>query len=393
MTSLKVKLKSVDRSSRYLYPSRTLELTHQNVTIQTPSRAATLYEFREKAMVPTDIPINNPALLNVRRLSAKNLSLLMTNDGYRDLFDKISRANILTQYSMFKSFLLQPTVTAQKGQKSAMAILKEGPKLLDNFLRLLIQLQNQAGLDIISIPYLNLPLADLQRIIKDLKKDIEKIGKTPLFYIDMKYEHFSRLIPWLVNLIGVDLIGLLYKSFASASNSYGVLSEFVDRDVAFAMVDVKRVGTLDFATMHSLPFLGNDLYSVETPHPSHSKEPSSDPRINKIKLFRKFELTITPIKSVNRTANLLEEIGKDQDAPLQEMISHVEEVNTDIKKYHALNGFSRVHELITSTNEFGNFRKYIKSDSSADYVKEKTLLEKILSTTGQGGSLTRFTKS
>jgi hypothetical protein len=66
-------------------------------------------------------------------------------------------------------------------------------------------------------------------------------------------------------------------------------------------------------------------------------------------------------------------------------------MDSDNQKFIALDSFSRVHELNTSLVEFEKLRKYIKQNSTRDYVKEKRSLQPVLSQILKKKTLNDFT--
>ncbi len=386
MADLEVKLKSIDDSAKKLrYPSRTIEMRYDGTSIQTPTRCSTAYEYNQKANIPIEIPLRNPVSLKLKRLSRAQLEKLLTENGtYGRLLRNISYDTSVAQYSVLRFVSVQPSLGAEKDKQSAMELLSES-KLRQRFLRLLIQMQTQAGLTTVTIPYLNLGFDILKEIIKAVNDDCEKNNLTPLFFVDLKYNNFSKLLSWLINKTNCNLIGLLYKAYESAPISYETLYEYHDKDVAFLMADVPRYDKnhYDFATMHSLPFLGNDLFAIQTPHPyipdeNNPKKTEPKPRLDSIRVFRRSELKVDAIKSINNLDFLLTDIDGTNDSSLRKMLSNIEDVNYKEDNYDSLNGFTRVHELITSSSEFSTVQKYIRDNSSKDYIEEKKILKQIL---------------
>jgi len=396
LTIREVNVKAIDNSAPYLPPTRTVELKTSNGNIVTPVRASTSYEFKKKAQVPTDIPIDTEISINVQKLNYKNLQNLLTTNGYlENLSRKIDLNNRLEQYSKLRVSLLQPTSSETRDPKSKNVIYPSGMTLLQNnptelikFIRIVISAQHLMGLDLITIPFLDQPLEAMKTMILNVEKTVEKIDRQPFFVIDLKYPGFSQIIELLVKNLQQKIIGLIFRDYLKCVQSYEALSKYVDHDVAFFSLQVDRFD-LDhdnLSTMHYLPFLGNDIYSVVTPGPfipSPSNKDSSDTRVSgvhslrNIRLFDKWSLQVNEIRSYEHLDEKISSEYKEDDI-IRVMLNNFAEAETDARKYGMLNAFSRVDELKSSLSEFNNLQRYIKQESTKDYLEEKETLQKAL---------------
>lgn len=396
MTSIDVNVKTIDHSALYLPPSRTIEIKTSKGNILTPVRASTSYEFKKKAQVPTDIPIDTEISINVQKLNYKNLQSLLTTNGYlENLSRKIDLNNRLEQYSKLRISLLQPTSSEARDPKSknviypsGMTFLQQNPTELNKFIRILINTQHLMGLDLIAIPFLDLPLEVMKSTILNVGKSVEKINREPFFVIDMKYPRFSEVIELLVENLQSKIIGLIFRDYLKCVQSYEALAKYDDHDVAFFSLQVDRIDLErdNLSTMHYLPFLGNDIYSVVIPGPfipSPSDKNSTEDRVSSvhnlrnIRIFDKRSLQVNEIRSYEHLDEKISSEYKD-DNIIQVMLKNFAEAETDNRKYGMLNAFSRVDELKSSLSEFNNLQRYIKQESSKDYLQEKETLEKAL---------------
>lgn len=393
MTILDVKVKSIDHSAKYLYPNRTIEIKTSNQSIVTPIRAATFYEYREKAKVPTDIPLNNQISINIENLSHSRFEkFLTTNHYFGKLMKRIAFSNRLSQYSDLSLVLLRPTISPKRDKNtrkvirnSPMEFLTQDSTLRDKFIRFLVKLQYDVGLNPISIPFLNLPFSTFQDVITQIDKSLEKIDRQPLFFVDMNYGDFESAIDLIVNKLESRMVGLYFKRFRNYPLSYEVLSRYVERDVAFVAVQVNRYDYNydDISTMHYLPFFGNDVYAVKTPPPfggskieEERKEPPSD-RLAYVRLFDKESLRVRPVRVAATTIEKLAQEYRN-DALIPTILNNYDEANTDDAKYKVLRAFSKVSELNSSLSEFTRFQDYVKEGSTREYIQEKQILQNTL---------------
>jgi hypothetical protein len=389
-----VYVKNSDDSSKYLYPSRVIEIKTNNGNILTPTRAATSKEYEDKSTIPTDLPINNQITITIEHVShTKFHDLINIGNYYPQLSRKIELNKRLAQYSSIFATLLIP-MKSPKIDKKTNEILLESPRKLineninirDKFLRLNIQIQKNAGLDLITIPFLNLPFESFKTISSNINKELEKINLQPIFFIDFEYEKFESAIDWLYNDLQSNFIGLYYRSFNTASLKYDYLSRnYSKKDVAFISAQVERRDTVhdDVATMHYLPFMGNDIYAVKNPLPFGSsgddETKNNKPKnpLDPIRLFDKWNLNLKKIES---SPLLIKELERDysNDLVIQNILNHYSEASTNTKKLEVLRAFSKVDELRNNTKEFSELQNYVSQNSTNDYVEEKTILQKAL---------------
>ena len=420
--TFEVRVRSLDQESPYAYPSRKVEITTGAGRVSTPNRAATLYEYNKKATVPTNIPLDNGASLAVKRPNAATLEKFLEENGVARRWGREMRsAADRMSYSALSAYLVQPTTTdvpaPKKGGKrpkkpatpSGIAYLRSSPAKLKRFMRMLIQLQADSGLDVVAVPHLGLPLAEYKGVARDASKAIAAAGAEPMFAFDLEYQkgggRFGEAVSFLVRDIGARLIAFPGRSYASVPVSYETLAGYAEHDVAFVSFDTDRSYQRynPLSKMHSFPFIGTDIYAIRTPRfvPNAAKGQggggagnsgnsgggagNSDsgkgagPALDSVKFFEPSSLTVRPsAERVGDPESLLGEIGERGNARLRGMLEEYESMSGSPDKIAALSSFSRVHELKSSTAEFGILRKWIDRGETGAYVKEKPRLESVL---------------
>lgn len=389
MTITDVRVKAIDHSAKYLYPNRSVEIKTSGQNILTPIRAATSYEYREKAKVPTDIPIDNPISISVENLSHSRFEkFLQTNSYYNRLMRRIEVSYRLAQYSDLRLTLLRPTVSPKRDSKtreiirvSPMEILRQNSSLRERFIRFVMKMQIDADLNPIAIPFIELPFHTFQDVLTQIDKELEQANRQPIFFVDIGYENFDVAVDLIANKLQSKMIGLYFRPFRMFPLHYEVLSRYVDKDIAFFTVQVSRYDPnyYDISTMHYLPFFGNDVYSVRTPPPFGGERkgtPLAD-RLIYVRLFDKESLRVRQIRLVSSTINELADEYRNDDI-ITNILDNYTEANTDDAKYKVLRAFSKVSELKSSSSEFEIFQDFIKESSTKDYIQEKKVLQKTL---------------
>jgi len=388
MKIVDVKIKSIDDSSKYLYPNRTIEIKTARQNIMTPTRASTDSEYRQKALVPTALPIENPVSITIEELTANKFDRLMNENGYfARIINRVELKSRLSQYSGLDLVLLKPTKSDKKDKDtkeprySPMTLLKQNPQLLERFLRVIIKMQLDAGFDQISVPFIELPFQEFSKLIIQINQTMEKVNRQPIFFVDMNYQDFKKAIDLIVNNLQSNVVGLYFQSYKRAHLSYEILREYIDKDVAFLTVQVERVGLNEISTMHYLPFFGNDVYAVEKPRGFAEKDEMGKPKKimynpERVRLFDRNSLCVRHITAIPSVVERLSD-EYSRDYMISDILHNYQEATTK-DKYEVLNAFSKVSELRSSSMEFANFQRYIKQNSTKDYVEEKQVLKQTL---------------
>lgn len=404
MTFKNVLVKNVDDKSQYFYASRTIEIQTSQGRILTPARASTLYEFNQKMAIPAITPIDNPISISVRKMNWKKLKIFLNQNGlYKNWFRQIIDSEDVMKYSPFRAHMIQPTTspiilknpngTTQKDAKgktktepSGVEYLAQNPSLRDRFVRLVIKMQLDAGLDIITIPYLRLPISEYEKFITSITNEIRSQNKEPLFIFDLDYQkrgdRFEDAMSFFIKKSDIKLMAFANRSFTSAPISYDVLSQYVTKDVAFFTYEVEREDkrNAEISKMHCFPFIGNDVYSVKTPRyvPDPNK-PEVEATKEAIKFFNPSNLLIEQSAiRLKQPKRVLEEMKESGDKWLNDIIGDYDIIGKDQDKIKVINALSKIHELKTSSAEFNELQKRVKSNESTEYIKEKTYLSSTL---------------
>lgn len=176
--------------------------------------------------------------------------------------------------------------------------------------------------------------------------------------------------------------------------SYETLAEYAESNVAFVSFDTDRSyqRSNPLPKMHSFPFVGTDIYAIRASRfvPSTAKGPAggdngasaaadAGPSLDSVKFFETSSLTIKPsAERVGDPKSLLDEIGEGGNKRLRSILEECESMSGNPEKIVVLSSVSGVHELKSSTAEFGILREWIDKGETAEYVKKKPRLESTL---------------
>ena len=397
-----VKVKSIDQKSPYFYPARRIEITTSEKRIITPSRAATLYEYNKKSEIPTDIPFENEISVSLKKLNKNKLINFLKGNGLysrwsKDMFD----TSDTMKYSPFTAHIIQPTISnvKKKGKdgktsvtESGVEYLRKNKSLRERFLRLIIKMQSDIGLDVITIPYLNLPLSEYEELVKSVTRELHRENKEPMFVFDLEYQKrgdkFEDAMKFLIDKAKSKLIAFPNKSFQNSAVSYDILSGYSEKEVAFVTFEVERAyKTGDtLSKMHSHPFIGHDIYAVKTPRyfPPADESVETAPYVKQkesIQFFNPDNLLIqSSTERIKNIPKILDEIDQKDNRWMKTILNDFEKIKTEQDEIYIIDAISKIHELKSSTAEFEEVKKRIKSEESTEYIKEQTYLSNRLST-------------
>ena len=397
MTIQKVSLKEIDDKSPYGYPKRTIEIKTKEGTIQTPTRSITNHEYRQKEIIPAGIQFQGNSSFFLERMSRKKLELFLTSDSpFENLFKRIRIQNERSQHVPLNLAMIKPSITRTKNEEgkilknSSMDLLVSSERHREKFLRMIIKLQQASNMNTITIPSLNLQLSEMKKVMKEITEFITKDGSTPVFFFELG-KNFPELLKYATHDLQIQLIGINYKKYTSAIQSYEAMRDVYDKDVAFFVANTSRADPSfdEISTMHYLPFLSNDIFSSFIPTPKITTDIKSEQesvvqnKLDQVKLFDKTELKIRKITKGFDKNQILKQMDKFEDVRLTEMLDNFQDAGkpNQTTKLNELKAFSKIHEVMASSSEFDTFREHIKDRSTKDYVDDlsKNTLKKIVS--------------
>jgi hypothetical protein len=386
-----IRLKEVDDSFTLLQPSRTIEIKTDLGSIKTPNRGITGYEFNRKKTIPSELEINNPFSVYSKKFTSGEITRLLTTkrtgiqlpkeSEFSHQIKLIEKAQHGAEYSLLHLCAFSIASTATYGP-TPMEILSKNNNLVD-FITLVLEMQIEAGNDVISIPHFNIPLSNLKKILTSIDRDLEKIGSIPFITIDLRYAKFPELLEFITSELNSNIINLTYRKYRETRPNYKELQKYVRKNIAFVLTEIERIDFehQNLSTMHYMPFLGNDLYAIDLPPPNIQK-PNAPPKtrnIANLRIFDSNDLTIVPL--INQTisnSTILEQMGSENYEFLAEKLNSIGEASNDNTKYDIINAITKVHELTVSSQEMNSLQSHIDQRSSKDYVQSKLKFEQSL---------------
>jgi len=389
--SIQVKLNSIDDSDKYLYRARNIKIKPStSTTIETPIRAVTNTEMNAKASIPAELPIfADVGVVEIKLTTGRRrniTSFLRKNSSYNSVRDAAYYNLQRMVYFPLNLVLIQPS-------GSAILELQKAGKV-SSFLRMVIDLQlRDLGLNIVTIPWLNLPPDEFIKIWKlyrdALPDNIEVVPTLKLLEADSLEEYLHALSQYIDQ---VKFIMIPYRKIETNKPSYDTLWRYLhDKDVATILIDVKRDEASNIvpraSSFHYAEFIMGDITALEVPMGGGGKKPGdkkkrieNPPVETKLKFFDKDKLTVETLSNLihekpDWAEGILTTLNKEPF--VRDALENYYEAQTEPKKLNILKAISKVHEFIESRQEFKISQKYIKQTDSIDYIKEKEALRKI----------------
>lgn len=373
MTNYSVKLKDTDDSA-YGYPKRYVEFKTRSGSFETPTRAVTNHEYAQKVASRTDITYDPDVSIFVERLNFKKLTEFLTKDKpFENLNSRLKKQVERGQNSKINLALLKLTSQKDKEGNKPQEIL-QSKKNRDKFLRMIIQWQIHQGLDLITIPYISLPEEDSKKMIKEITEHLEKENKQGMFFLEMN-KKFPNMIKYMAIDMELPFIGINYKKYTSAVQSYEAIRDLNRKDLGFITEGVPRddISNDSLSTLHELPFLGNDIFSSTVPPRNPMQEENINFResVGKIKFFHKKPLTVNRLidKEID-VSEILNDVNRTKDEKIREMLTNLSKVSKDNipERLTRIRSFAKVHEAKSSKSELSEFREFVKRRETKNYL-------------------------
>lgn len=402
----------VDPSLKLPYYCRGFEITANGESFLTPSRAGTVTEFNAKKTIPKLAAMNPKFSIIQASMNLQELKEFLTMDMSREkLVNRLKMHRRTMQNSAITMLYVQPTTSTRdlrdnEGElvidedgkrvkiRPATSILKEDPIKVEEYYYRLIELAHDTGVKTIGLPHLHYFDNDVYYGI--LRRTAERaLSKKvdPLFVADPEPAHqnrFQSVVDSLVQLKNSELtnfIGVMYKNPARIRNAMRYLRKIGSEGMPYVVLNTPRTGDISLSGLHTEEIIGGDIVSVEQPHGKPRKkkgEVSSQGNVeveeeyfsNPVAFFRdgldvtKLSLLKTDEAVLRRFIGLLNESG-------DEILA--EEVQSAIysKLTPRTSSIFKLHEYMSSYNEFVTSQDYIIPNDLKDYVSNvKPLLKK-----------------
>ncbi len=380
---------------KYFYRTRHLRLENHGVTFETPLRALNNTDFNAKAMAPSTAILKSPVSGVFKNLNSGEVEdLLTTNAASTKMIASIEAFSHKMQYSDIVFASIQPPGTA-------IETILASDRAKEKFLRLVFRIQKEAGLKVISVPWLRL---STEKTLEEYRRIDRESYEEPMFFLDCEADprqlkEISEYLATLVDTERIHLIGARYIPVRRALTSYDTLWEaFREKNVALVLSNAPRFepDASNLSGVHMGQFVLGDILStkVSRNRPKNKKEdqdnsdstdsqrtredkdlPLDEPDIHTIlRFFDRGSLTVNPILGEppeRWTARVLGELDEPQ---ARLALEHYEEAAEDDNKLRALNAFSRVHESVSSEKEFNVSRELIGKGEAEEYIGKKSVL-------------------
>ncbi len=349
------------------FGGRVTEVRTSKTNFETPSRAATSTEYNYKKNLKIEDPFANNVGEYVGRFNGEDISNFASKNG---------------------SYSSRLRTAAAHADQMKFVVAKAYPQypfefpFNDRTLRLLIDVQVEAGLDMISIPHR--PSRDLvahyshwadiaDQYAGQLGREIVAVPHVPMGIKENAFQATIRSL-W-DSRERFPVIGLTFASIQKNKINYDFLRANRDNDSWLHMSAVPRIspgrGTSNLALMHLPQIYGIDTVSTAIPW-GGGGEPLED--------YQRLRYFDEPTLSVPKIASWIRSRGRqrtDCNCPICKERSFSEIVRGFLQRQAAnldmspLFGVFRLHEVFRSTAAFDDGRRYISENDFARYLQDR----------------------
>jgi len=378
---------------KYFYSTRAVDVQTRDGTLHTPLRALSQSELDAKARVPLTVPMHAPVSGTFKRMSSNDVSrLFLDNDFVENQIQSLENRRQRMQHSSLLFALFQPS-------PSAIADHLAQDKDKDKFLRMTLRLQQEAGMNLITVPWVGYSAS---RAIEEFKTLESETEVEPIFFLDqsMTPDEIKEVSPYLKDLVSSDrvhFIGLLHRPVRKTLASCEALwSSFKDTNAAIISAGIERFDENldDLSGIHLKEFIVGDILLADVRRifvgEDTEKVPKKPPEFRipnierTLRIFDKSTLTISTIQSRHSDDwidDVVNELGEPQ---LKHILRSRREAETDKDKYDVLTGISKTHEYLSSQHEVQVSREFISKGETEEYLGGKTVLNSGLQRVNRG---------
>ncbi|WP_286242219.1 hypothetical protein [Methanobacterium ferruginis] len=346
-----------------------------NKSFETPTKAPTSTEINGKRNISFDGPFMNPVFEITQRFQTSEsvTSLHKKNGTFARRVSEINAfADGLTDRYLVKYF---PQIPYGK---------LTDEKLTDKDIRLLVELQIDSNINVITIPEIapNCSPEDFHRNFLRYWEYIstQRPDASIMPYLSLNQD--PSLFERKLEILGeyekaFQCIGIRFASMMVYRPNLISLAEFSEKEFWVHCSNGKRVNDWKRPSpggqLHGLQRYGVDTVSIEIPMGGGG----SNKDYTTARYFNRDTITIPPITdSINTDGNLVCDCPICEGQNLSELASNLERYVTKDKPLRSVVGdFSKVHEVFASTSEFDISRQKIKEDSLKEYLDGKAGLK------------------
>lgn len=410
--------------------ARALEITIDNVRVETPDRVLVRTDLNAKRSVPTQIVLENKLVLLNIPLSALTLAGAPSDEANLHLYRAAKELERLYGDLHGIHGLLPYLYPSGKGSEDFLRnvghvrefVLEQLPALLE---------ARDYYFGTVLVPPLRVPLNEYEDLLRSVVKRFEKLGAevVPVLDVGLGSKRFIPLLNYVVNELDVRMVCVKYREVSRHLTTYQYLKRFLNKSVGFIYIDVPRhydLAVKDFAMTHLVPLLGSDLIAPRLPpYRGRWAPPRFTP--GSFRLMHRKELRLPPISTLHpqTRASLLNELDIDFDMamlsrmkrfiveyePLERDMLRIAELQRRAKaskklqrpipgearekmrklreRLTSLYALTRIQEVKASTKELGILRHYIRSGEMKEYTRERHTLSQAIRILGKQAFLFR----
>jgi hypothetical protein len=344
---------------------RVAEIRTDKGEFKTPSRAATSTEYNYKKNLKIVEPFENSVGEYVARFNSDDIKRFGSRNGSYS-----SRLRTASSYTDTMKYVISKAYPQYPFEYN----------FPDEVIRLILDVQVESGLDMVSIPHSAGQLRNLSRHYNRWASYVERCAEThgrkvvavPHVPMKLPEETFQSIIRSLWDEKSrFPVIGLIYGSITANKINYSFLRSHNDKDVWLHMSAVERISHAaagPIAQMHLPQIYGIDTVSAGIPWGGGGGPP---PSYRKLRYYDRPTLSLPRIEDWIRSHRREDSgcgcpicQGHSFDRIVRDFIAQ----RTQAIDLTPLFGVFRLHEVFQSTEELEQGQRYISENAFAQYL-------------------------
>lgn len=352
---------------------RVMQVITDRGILETPNRVATHSEILAKSEVPLAMSLPMEICVAFRPLERDVMSSFSQDASSisADLIKKTHQFNNLTTRAKIRMSFFQPAEIALNNMSTESKL---------RFARIQAEfLQKRMGYDIITYPYLGLPLSDYKQFIDQNYDNNPDSTTTFTFDMSMEENNFKEIIGHLLNKAGSKVIALIYRDWQNTVGQHDFIASLHENTkTIFMACQVEREDKNNHLNkLHEISYNSFDFVALK--QNNRGGKLVRDP--NKIRIFNPVSKGMDNIINTMQDPN--RDIIKELEIPdfnfndenlISRMTNGYKGIIKSDRKFRKWYYLARVHEFIVSKKEFSKFKENLLSGTVSQYVNDSNLI-------------------
>jgi len=353
--------------------SRVFKIITDNGEILTPHKTTNRLEYNARSGVPLLKKLSSEITSDFKLLDSKKIEAFMTDDKKgTQIINLVKQFNDITRRSILRITIFQPTsdVLARWNTPEKIKFAEYQAEYL----------QSKLGSNLITYPFLDLPISDYLAFIDS--HHVRNEYQSTIFTLDMGMDptYLKIILDHMAAKQEPMIIALIHKQWDKTIPQHIIVNSFFgNKKILFFACQVGRKDK-DSNTSNTHAISVGSNFDIVALSQGHGYPPNDELILNKIMFYSPSSLLIDNIENTfsDPSRNIIKEFNLPMDnyldlIHLNRIIKGYKGAEKHYKKYQILFYLARVHEAITSPIIFSQMRERILQKDIIQHINDTNL--------------------